>query len=201
MKNIKSKEDLIRLGFFSLALSNGLIDKSEVIKWADKILSETPNPDYVIIELSLLGNTNVKEIISILNKYIEGNPHKTSARIVLGMLYKLYNNEQIPLKKALKIFSSLYQDSNLTEYEKNILDRFDFLYELAENEILGSFKEVKKYLSLFLEIYKEFNIDDRNNWEILNKSIEEKFKNGFFQPVFSEYGLGFLIEHEANRFE
>ena len=98
MENIKSKEDLIRLRFFSLALSNGLIDKSEVIKWADKILSETPNPDYAIIELSLLGNTNVKEIISTLNRYIGSNSHKTSARIVLGMLYKLYNDKKISIE-------------------------------------------------------------------------------------------------------
>ena len=38
MKKINSEEYLIRLEVFSFALSNGLISKSKIIKWADKIL-------------------------------------------------------------------------------------------------------------------------------------------------------------------
>ena len=41
------------LEVFSIALTNGLIDKKEVIKWADNIITQDEKPDYFVIELSL----------------------------------------------------------------------------------------------------------------------------------------------------
>ncbi len=175
---MNSEEYLIRLEVFSIALSNGLMSKSEVIKWADNILLETAHPDHLIIELSLLENKNTNEIISTLNGYLKGIKHKISGRIVLGMLYKLYNDKQISFKKVLDTIGWLFWNGNLSQEEENIMEFFDLSYELVEDGILDSVEDVKEEVLPFLEMYKDFDLDNQSNWERINKSVENKLRNG-----------------------
>ena len=178
MKNMNSEEYLIRLEVFSIALSNGLMSKSEVIKWADHILLESAHPDHLVIELSLLENKSTNEIISTLNGYLKGINHKISGRIVLGMLYKLYHDEQIPFKKVLDTIDWLFWNGNLSIEEENIMEFFGLSYDFVEDGILDSIEDAKEEVLPFLENYKDFDLDDPSNWERINKSVENKLKNG-----------------------
>ncbi|HLP04237.1 MAG TPA: hypothetical protein VK152_02300 [Paludibacter sp.] len=162
------------LEVFSIALTNGLLDKEEVIKWADNIITQDEEPDYFIIELSLCGHKSINDIVSLINEYVGQDKPKISGRIFLGLLYRAYLTGHIKLDKVTRAIYWIVWEDRLTEDEKSLIYGIDEDYDCAIDGIYGSVEIVEKEVLRFLEIYKDFQIDNFDDWKEIDITIEPK---------------------------
>jgi hypothetical protein len=175
--NTTNPKDFIELlEVFSIALTNGLMDKNDVIKWADNIIINDNEPDFFIIELSLCGHKNLNDIISLLNEFIGPEKPQVSSRVILGFVHRQYLVGKITLRKVVGVVDSIVWKTDLTDEEKSFMYGLDDNYNCAEEGIYGSVEVVEKETIRFLEIYKEFQIDNYNEWRRIDSTIEGKIK-------------------------
>ncbi|MCR6642650.1 MAG: hypothetical protein NVV82_27610 [Sporocytophaga sp.] len=120
----------IILEVFRIGLINRLIDKREIVTWADKQILEENEPDYRIIELSLVGNKNEKDLLEMLYSQTLENS-LVSGRLIFGILYQKIIKKEIPLKQAIQSIYWIRWNSSLSEKEIELLYGLDDEYELA----------------------------------------------------------------------
>jgi hypothetical protein len=176
VKTTNPKDFIELLEVFSIALTNGLLDKKEVIKWADNIITNDNEPDYFIIELSLCGHKNINDIVSHLNEYIGQEKPQVSGRVILGFMHRQYLAGKITLRKVVGTINWIVWQADLTEDEKSFMYGLDEDYDCAEEGIYGTVEAVKKETLRFLDIYKDFHIDNFKDWKIIDSTIDEKIK-------------------------
>ena len=176
IKTTNPKDFIELLEVFSIALTNGLVDINEVIKWADNIIINDKEPDFFIIELSLCGHKKTIDIVSLLNEYIGQEKPQISGRVILGFLYRQYLAGYITLKKVVGSINWIVWQADLTDEEKSLMYGLDEDYDCAEEGIYGTIEEVEKETLRFLEIYNEFQIDNYKDWKKIDATIESKIK-------------------------
>lgn len=164
------------LDVFNIALSVGIIDKFFIINWADEIIKNEDSPNEFIIELSLCGHKDINYVISLINEFVGSNKSSISSRVILAILYHKYKKGQINLQKVTYTINRINWQGELTEIEKKLIYGLDDDFELAHNGIKGSLKEVEKFTLLFLSLYKEFTLENFENWNELNESIVSKIE-------------------------
>jgi hypothetical protein len=176
MKTTNPKDYLGLLDVFSIALTNGLIDKSDVIKWADNIIQKDIDPDPFIIDLSLCGHKSINDIISLINEYVGLERPQVSGRVILGFLHKQYLGGQITLQKVAHSLNWVVWQTDLTEAEKSLMYGLEEDYDLAVDNIMGTVEGMEKEILRVIEIYKDFNIDNFIDWPAINKDIDNKIQ-------------------------
>jgi len=175
--NTTNPKDYIELlEVFRIALTNGLLDKNEIIKWADNIITSNNEPDYFIIELSLCGHKSANDIVSLLNEYIGQCKPQISSRVILGFLYGQYIAGQLALRKVVGSIDWIIWQTDLTEDEKSFMYGLDDNYNCAEEGIYGTVEAVESQTLRFLEIYKDFQIDNFKDWKLIDTTIDDKIK-------------------------
>ena len=175
MPGIKIKDQLEVLEVFRIALSNGLIEKQEVISWADTIILKEVDPDLHIIELSLCKSAN--EIITTLNEIIGQPRPSVSGRVVLGFLYRNFIMGRVTLKQVVLTIDWIMIYVTLTEEEKKFMYGAYDMYDLAAGKVWGSLDAVEKNLVRFLEVYKDFSLDNFLQWKDIDQTIGEKISH------------------------
>ncbi len=176
MSTTDPKKHLELLEFFSIALSNGLIEIKEVIKWADDIIKKDTEPDYFFIELSLSASKKINDVTSLINNFIGEEKPPVSSRAILGLMFHQYSNKKIPISKVLSTISWLCWNSDLTEDEKRHMWGVEEDYDLADSKIYGTVENVIKKVERFLDTYRDFRIDNFSDWPELTKSIGKKLE-------------------------
>jgi hypothetical protein len=171
-KTTNPKNYLELLEVFRIALINGIIDKQEIVKWADEIIQSDSEPDYFIIEVSLSGHKDTNELVYLLNEYIGEKKPSISGRVLLGLLYKQFIIQQINLKKVVTAIYWLVWNGELNEKDKYLLYGLDNDYDLASSNITGSLKEVELNALEVLEMYKDFTIENYGQWDKINSEVE-----------------------------
>jgi hypothetical protein len=174
MKTTNPKDYIELLAVFHIGLTNGIIDKSEIVNWADEIIQKDSEPDYFIIEVSLSGHKNDNELISLLNEYIGENKPAISGRVILGLLYTRLIKDKLPLDKIISVIYRIVRDGELNEKDEGFLYGLDEDYCLAEDGIIGSIEEVKEKTIEILEIYKDLTIENFKNWNEINIEVNTK---------------------------
>ena len=170
------KNSIELLEVFHIGLVNGLMDKQEVVKWADDIIQKDEQPDYFVIELSLCGHKSVNEMVSLINEFIGEPKPAVSGRVILGLLYHRYINGQVTLKNVVGSMNWIIWQGQLTEEEKRFMYGLDDRYDLAVDLIYSTVDAIEKEALRFLEIYKGFSIDNFERWGEINNTIEERVK-------------------------
>jgi hypothetical protein len=172
MKTTNPKEFIELLDVFVIALTNNLIDKFEIIKWTDQIVISDEEPDEFIIELSLYGDKNINDFITLINEFIGLDKPILSGRVILALLYHKYKSGQIDLGKITFSIDWLVVHSKLSETEKGFLYGLDDEYLLAKSKIAGVLIEIEKWTLDFLAIYSDFTMDNFEEWKEINKQVE-----------------------------
>lgn len=173
--NIKEYIELIEA--FHIGLSNGLLDKQEVVKWADKIIEQDDEPDINVIELSLCGHQSVNDIVSLLNEIVGYPRPPISGRVILGLLYNNYKNGKVTLEKVAGSMNWIIWQSELTDDEKSFMHGIDDMYDLAVSGTFGTVEDFEMDTLRFIEIYKDFRIDNFEEWKAIDSIIDEKVKH------------------------
>jgi hypothetical protein len=174
MSTTNPKDFLELLTVFHFGLTNGCIDKHEIINWADAIIKKDTEPDIFIIELSLCGHKNNSDIITLISGFFKIERTQLTERVILGFLHRQLVDKQVELRKFLQIIRSLAWDSDLTYDEKIFIYQLDDDFDNTVNGIYSSVELVEKDAIRFTEIYKDFRIDNFHSWGEINKTIEER---------------------------
>lgn len=176
MKTTNPKDYIELLKVFSAGLMNGILNKNEVIQWADSIITQDEEPDDFVIELSLCGHKSLNEMVAVLNEFIGQVKPQISGRVVLGCLYRQYLSGKITLRKVVETIDWMVWQTNLSDEEKSFMYGLEDDYHCAEEGIYGTLEEVEKKTLRFLEIYKDFQIDHFNEWALIDAGIDDKIK-------------------------
>jgi len=157
------------LEVFYWGLKWGLIPKADVVKWADDIIIATEDiPDYFFIELSMSKSVTeitilIKDKISISNAAIIGNA-------LLGLIYHKLHSGNLELQKACDIMDHIALDDTMAGYEKGML--YQFSDEFQEAFRPEHFDNLRVDILDFLILYKDFTLDNYDEWPAINERTE-----------------------------
>ena len=179
--NINDYADLLKA--FQLGLSNGIIGKRVIIEWADKIIKQDEHPDYFLIELSLCGQKSIDDIVTLIQEFFKIQSPTLASRVIIGLLHKQLIEKQITLKRVTEILESLIWKGQFTENEKTLLYGLNDEYELAETKTFGCIKDIENSTLRFTVIYKDFQIDNFEEWQEINNKIDLKVKKLYEKVV------------------
>ena len=164
------------LSVFRIGLLHGFISPKEVTAWADTLIEQDEQPDYFIIELSLSGQGKSEKQLSLLNEFIGQQPPSLSGRIILGLLHQKLNSGQLPLQKVVRAMYWLHREADFTDLEKSLIYGFDDDYDLAVSNTWGSLTQVEESVKQFLEVYKDFQLGNAQQWKELGNTVEPKLQ-------------------------
>lgn len=150
--------NLLQLTVFRYGLQLGLVTVADVVKWADKII--TDDPDYFFVEL-LLATTET-ELVTLINEKIKPEPGSAVARVLLGLLHHLLNNGQIDFRKGVDIMNQINSWRVLDPHELGEIYQLDD--EFYEKFMLPAQHEAEVRILDFLSTYKAYSIDDPESW-------------------------------------
>jgi hypothetical protein len=173
-KDILTTLHLIRAGLVS-----GVLTKKEVIDWADKVISKDEEPDIFFIDLALSNSKSTKEVVSYFSDYLNFEHPKVPGRPLLGLLYKQYKNQQLNLEQTVRILYRLIFEAIFTDKEESYIYSIDDDLYCAENNIYGKIEDVKKETDKFLSFYKDYSIDNFEQWNDLDKIVEENIEKDY----------------------
>ena len=155
-------------------ISHGLLDKVEIINWADKEIAKADNPDDYLIELSLIGTKTTNQITDLISDFIDETRSITTGRAIIGLTWDKIKSKVIDYKKGLEVIYSIQGQFPFTDIEKNYISHADDGLDLAIQKIWGDKDEIEKEIKSFLECYDGFSFDNVDNWDRLAIETGEK---------------------------
>jgi hypothetical protein len=168
-KDILPVLHLVRSG-----LASGLLNKEQVVYWADKIITRDEKPDIFFIDLALSSSKSKNDVIHYISDYLNFEDPVIQGRPLLGLLYKQYTTRQINLEQAVSKLFRLKFEAVFTEREESYIYSLENDYDCAANNIYGTLEDVEVELNKFLNFYKEYSIDNFENWEKLDLTLENE---------------------------
>jgi effector-binding domain-containing protein len=161
----KNTNDFISV--LKVFVSHGLLDKLEIINWADKEIAKSDNPDDYFIELSLIGTKTTNQITDLLSDFIEKTGTITTGRAIIGLTWDKIKSKAIDYKKGMEVIYSVQGQFPFRDIEKNYISHADDGLDLAIRKIWGEKDEIEKKIEKFLECYGGFTFDNVDNWDQL----------------------------------
>lgn len=172
MKNATPNDHLTYLYFFRIGLEKGLYKKQEIISWVDAILTEDTVPDIFFIELSLCKDVNA--ILAHLDSFLISQQISVNTRPLLALLYQHILTDRLPLTTVLQILYDLKDEEDITEKEINYIHHLEYAHELVEYYQQGTIQEVKGKVISFLEIYKDYILENLASWPELDLLLNDR---------------------------
>jgi hypothetical protein len=170
-KNISNALHLIRAG-----LASGLLTKEEVIDWADKIITRDAQPDIFFIDLAMSSSKSTNDVIHYIGDYLNFENPTVQGRPLVGLLYNQYSSRQIDLERAISKLFRLKFEAVFNEQEEGYIYSLENDYDCAKHGIYGSLYTVQQELEKFLSFYKDYSIDNYDQWNDLGKIVDIKLE-------------------------
>lgn len=83
---------------------------------------------------------------------------------------------KLSLKIAVSAIDRLSWTAGLSEEEQRFMLPLDDGYALATSGTFGTVKAVETQTMRFLEVYKDFRLDNMQEWQAIDASIADKIK-------------------------
>jgi hypothetical protein len=164
------------LSVLRILLRTGIVDKRELVDWADKEISKSDAPADYLIEFSLIGAKNVNEICELMDRLSDNSKSRTSGRALVGLIADAIKKRIIDHKRGFEILYSVQSEFELTELEKNYINHADDGLELALNQVWGDNDEVQSKIKSFLKCYQGFTLNNVDEWSKISFDVEERLK-------------------------
>lgn len=162
MKNPKDNIDLLIL--YKVGLQCGILDTTTLVDFADTIIANEEDPDYLFIEISLCEN-NKSKLIDVLSEFTREYRKKISGEYLFGAIRSSYLKKTIDLEGTIRLLYNLREELNLTDEEEAFIYSIDDQYYLAADKIYGTIEKVKNDLLEFLTNYKESDLGNCIPWK------------------------------------
>jgi hypothetical protein len=185
MQISKPEDFILLLEVFRRGLILRLIDKRDVVSWADNIIINTEEPDYFFIELSLCNNLN--NIVELLGQHLPENYNPICERVLMALLYKklIDEDDAMTVEAAAKFLSKIETFNILTTFESNNIYAFDD-YEIY---YLPDLTQLQVDLIHFLAVYEAFDLKNYEEWPQINTEVEKTLKEEEAQAHIINEGL------------
>jgi mannose-6-phosphate isomerase-like protein (cupin superfamily) len=141
--------------FFIRALSAGVVETSQVARWADSIIAAEDKPSIEIIEVSLACNRNVHDTISCLHQIKGEMQPNTPINLMAAYLLKKLMRHEIELGNAIRALYRATREGMFSDFELEIAGIEDS-WCLVEEGIYDNIENVKKRLEMFLEERRDY---------------------------------------------
>ncbi|MGI4741081.1 MAG: hypothetical protein ACRYG7_38435 [Janthinobacterium lividum] len=170
MQQLNSAKTTALLEVFRICLTNTILDKKQVIAWADKQIEQETEPSYFLIELSLSGRQNINDTISLLHNFVGETKPQVAGRVVLGHLYHQYTTNQLSLQQVATTIYWLGLHCELSKEEHHFIQSIDTKCDLAIDGY-SSILEAESQIVRFTALYKEFYLENTQQWQEINHDI------------------------------
>ncbi|GAB2526831.1 hypothetical protein [Rufibacter soli] len=162
------KDFKVLLAWYKAGLSAGVIEKNEVTKWADGFILTEKEPDYFFIELSLAKSKN--EAVTLIGAELDSGT-TANGKAILGLLHKRFTqgDELEEIVKTMHHFINNVELSALEVWEIYTIEEY---FDMAHTKVHGSLESVRQQVADFLDLYKDYSIDNYPEWLELNKKAD-----------------------------
>jgi hypothetical protein len=172
MQQPNSAETTALLEVFRICLINSILDRQQVIAWADTQIEQEAEPPYSIIELALSGGKNINDTISILHNLVGEDKPQVAGRAVLGYLYQRFIADALSLQQVANTIYWLGLHCEFSKEERYFMHSIDSEYDLAADGYgYGSIVEVENQVVRFTALYKAFDLENAQQWQEINTTI------------------------------
>ena len=135
---------------FRVALAMGLLDRGEVVAWADRIIMDLDNPPGKIIEVSLAGARPADELERLLADIPGPADVALAAHAVLGILRERLEAGAVTLASAVDMLWTYHQVAAIPESEKLQASVISYLLDSAIDGYYGTIEGVREEVLRFL---------------------------------------------------
>jgi hypothetical protein len=179
MQSTNPKDILTTLHLIRAGLASGLLKKEEVIDWADMIITKDEQPDIFFIDLAMSSSKSTNDVIHHISDFLNFDNPAVQGRPLLGMLYSQYTGGQINLEQAVSKLFRLKSEAIFNEREEGSIYWLEDQYDLAKHGIYGSLQAVDQELKKFLSVYKDYSIDNYEQWPDLESVVDRKWEEDY----------------------
>lgn len=165
--------------FFStlrVLLTRALLDKQEVIRWADSEIMKADIPESYLIELSLIGTKTTNELYEIIDQLSNNSRSLIAGRALIGFIGDKIKNKTIDYQQGFEILYSIQSEFELTDLEKNFINHAHDELELAIKQVWGDKDDVQQATKNFLNCYEGFTLDNMASWDKISNGVDENLK-------------------------
>ena len=142
-------------GYFRMGLVTGLVDKAELIAWADREIMRCSIPEPEIIELSLSGKRPYSEIIWLLNQFEHGSHYQTSVNLLLARAGSLVEEADGQITDIIMGLRLLIEEEWLAKDIKAQLHRLRHSLEEYQSQAISAGR-LAEQLTQFLAPYHPY---------------------------------------------
>jgi len=139
-------------GYFRMGLVTGIVEKRELIEWADREIDRNPAPDDEIIELALCGSRPYSEIIWLLSSFVSEPDYGFSLPLLLARAGISFERDPWRARDIIMGLRLLSEEEKLPEGVRTQLATLRNQLERVDQS-KSSLDELGECLSRFLEAY------------------------------------------------
>lgn len=144
---------------FKLALEAGVIDRQEIVRWADNLLI-TGEYDDRLAEISLSGDKTNKVIESLLEELVAPDDDFTGFRRMLGRMHEALEADPSRLHEFTRFLERMWIRNDYT-----LPDDLGFIIGLEDDYLLaedGQYGTVDEFRSQLLDDLARFRDTNKN---------------------------------------
>jgi len=138
---------------FKLALEAGVIDREEIVRWADDLLMSQEYDDR-LAEISLSGDKTNKDIEALLGELATPDDDFTGFRRMLGRMHEALEADSTRLHQFTRFLERLW-----IRHDYTLPDDLGFIIGLEDDYLLaedGQFGTVDEFRSQLLDDLAQF---------------------------------------------
>jgi hypothetical protein len=140
--------------YFRLGLATGLVERQDVIAWADQAILQSAFPSAELIELSLSSKLSYSQMIRLLSSFHAGEDQDLPVKLIFARAWVLL--EQAP-ERTVEIFQGVRLVNAefylSAEIRRQINDLENALTDYRENSLSqeGLYARVNGFLAQYVE--------------------------------------------------
>jgi hypothetical protein len=151
MKVLKSTNYASQAKAYSHQLTLGLGSVSEVVNWANSILSSLHNADDNLTELASCKQQTNKQVLVILSQFIPPPEDDTWWRLTKKMISQALDEHNIQAVRAVSYFYDLAVDGVIPPYDREALYQFELEYACLNEGFAEQIEVDNKVKYFFIE--------------------------------------------------
>lgn len=157
-----TSDDKLAASVFALGLTLGFVQREDVVRWADRRITEIEKPPMWLIDLSLSRDRHFMDLISDLNDIARGVDPVATCTVAFSLLP---DTSELSFDDAEAMGKLVYQMARhcVPDWDNKLLweaDSLDDTFSLIRGGYIAmTHQEAITQLTKFLESYRDRNMD------------------------------------------
>jgi hypothetical protein len=148
-------------------LAIGLIQKEEIINWADEEILAKINIDTDLIELSLSGSKTISQLLVVMNLFEGKANYEKVIKCVLAYSSMKDHENEIDIKRLIQEISLLKAEAHIGREITHSINKLEWDLEKLEKRMISREEmqcQMKDFFSNYTIYEKEIQSIFRHEW-------------------------------------